>query len=69
MAADHTGTAPPRAAPDVRTVETSQLRRAGLKITIPRVKILEILASSSTLRHMSAEDVYRRLLDQTNAPA
>src|SRR5678815_1708950 len=63
MAADHTGTAPPRAAPDVRTVETSQLRRAGLKITIPRVKILEILASSSTLRHMSAEDVYRRLLD------
>ena len=34
MAADHTGTAPPRTAPDVRTVETSQLRRAGLKITI-----------------------------------
>ena len=43
-------------------METSQLRRAGLKITIPRVKILDILASS-TLRHMSAEDVYRRLLD------
>jgi Fur family ferric uptake transcriptional regulator len=63
MAADHTATARPRApTPDGRPVETSQLRRAGLKITIPRVKILEILAGSA-LRHMSAEDVYRRLLD------
>lgn len=44
------------------TVEPSQLRRAGLKITVPRLKILEILASSQP-RHMSAEDVYRRLLD------
>ena len=43
-------------------METSQLRRAGLKITMPRVKILEILASA-TPRHLSAEDVYRRLLD------
>jgi Fur family ferric uptake transcriptional regulator len=43
-------------------VEPSQLRRAGLKITVPRLKILEILASSQP-RHMSAEDVYRRLLD------
>jgi Fur family transcriptional regulator, ferric uptake regulator len=44
------------------TVEPSQLRRAGLKITAPRLKILEILASA-TVRHMSAEDVYRRLLE------
>jgi len=43
-------------------VEPSQLRRAGLKITAPRLKILEILASATT-RHMSAEDVYRRLLE------
>jgi Fur family ferric uptake transcriptional regulator len=43
-------------------VEPSQLRRAGLKITAPRLKILEILASA-TVRHMSAEDVYRRLLE------
>ena len=43
-------------------VEPSHLRRAGLKITVPRLKILEILASSQP-RHMSAEDVYRRLLD------
>jgi Fur family ferric uptake transcriptional regulator len=43
-------------------VEPSQLRRAGLKITVPRLKILEILASNAA-RHMSAEDVYRRLLE------
>jgi Fur family ferric uptake transcriptional regulator len=43
-------------------MEPSELRRAGLKVTIPRVKILEILAGSQP-RHMSAEDVYRRLLD------
>jgi len=43
-------------------VEPSQLRRAGLKITVPRLKILEIMASSQP-RHLSAEDVYRRLLD------
>ena len=46
----------------MQTVEPSQLRRAGLKITAPRLKILEILASA-TVRHMSAEDVYRRLLE------
>jgi Fur family ferric uptake transcriptional regulator len=43
-------------------VEPSHLRQAGLKITVPRLKILEILASSQP-RHMSAEDVYRRLLE------
>ena len=43
-------------------MEPSQLREAGLKVTVPRLKILEILASSQP-RHLSAEDVYRRLLD------
>ena len=43
-------------------MEPSQLRRAGLKITAPRLKILEILATTA-VRHMSAEDVYRRLLE------
>jgi len=43
-------------------VEPSQLRRAGLKITVPRLKILDIMASSQP-RHLSAEDVYRRLLE------
>ena len=43
-------------------MEPSHLRRAGLKITVPRLKILDILASSQP-RHLSAEDVYRRLLE------
>ena len=38
-----------------------ELRKAGLKVTIPRVKILELLESSD-VHHMSAEDVYKALL-------
>jgi Fur family ferric uptake transcriptional regulator len=53
---------PARTPKDATAVEPSQLRRAGLKITMPRLKILEILAGSQP-RHMSAEDVYRRLID------
>lgn len=45
-------------------METSDLRKAGLKVTLPRVKILEILAGSHG-RHLSAEDIYRALLDQS----
>ena len=43
-------------------VEGKDLRKAGLKVTLPRLKILEILEGSAT-RHMSAEDIYRALLD------
>ncbi|MEH6549432.1 MAG: ferric iron uptake transcriptional regulator [Pseudomonadales bacterium] len=40
-----------------------ELRKAGLKVTLPRVKILNILESGGDgKRHMSAEDVYRSLL-------
>ena len=42
--------------------ENQELRKAGLKVTLPRVKILQILESSD-VRHMSAEDVYKALLD------
>lgn len=43
--------------------QNQELRKAGLKITLPRVKILEILESSGDgPQHMSAEDVYRALL-------
>src|SRR3569833_2968345 len=45
------------------TVEGKDLRKAGLKVTLPRLKILEILESSTTARHLSAEDIYRNLLD------
>jgi Fur family ferric uptake transcriptional regulator len=44
-----------------KAVETSDLKKAGLKITAPRLKILEILGSAQP-RHMSAEDIYRHLL-------
>ena len=42
--------------------ENQELRRAGLKVTLPRVKILQILENSQ-LRHMTAEDVYRALIE------
>ncbi len=42
-------------------MESQEIRKAGLKVTLPRVKILEILESSST-RHLSAEDIYKKLL-------
>lgn len=41
--------------------QRQELRKAGLKITLPRLKILEILEDSSQ-RHMSAEDIYKELL-------
>lgn len=43
-------------------METQDLRNAGLKVTLPRVKILEMLERSNS-RHLSAEDIYRRLLE------
>lgn len=43
-------------------LENSELRKAGLKVTLPRLKILNILESSAT-RHISAEEVYKQLLE------
>jgi len=43
------------------SAESSDLRNAGLKVTLPRLKILDILAEGSA-RHLSAEDIYKRLL-------
>lgn len=43
-------------------MESQDLRNAGLKVTLPRMKILEMLEQSEQ-RHMSAEDIYRELLD------
>jgi Fur family ferric uptake transcriptional regulator len=43
-------------------MESQDLRRAGLKVTLPRVKILEILAGVA-MQHLSAEDLYRHLLE------
>ncbi len=43
-------------------MESSHIKKAGLKITHPRMKILEFLETSKT-RHHSAENVYRSLMD------
>ena len=42
---------------------SQDLRQAGLKATLPRVKILEIMERSS-VRHLSAEDIYKALLEE-----
>ena len=44
-------------------MEPQELRKVGLKVTHPRVLILEILANASP-RHMTAEDIYRELKER-----
>ncbi len=51
-----------RAVRNLITMSTKELKKAGLKATLPRLKILEILENSDEQRHMSAEDVYKTLL-------
>jgi Fur family ferric uptake transcriptional regulator len=43
-------------------VTKEDLRKAGLKVTLPRIKILQLLDSSAE-HHMSAEDIYRALIE------
>lgn len=43
-------------------LQRQELKKAGLKVTLPRLKILEILEGSDP-RHMSAEDIYKVLLN------
>ena len=42
-------------------MEQKDLKNAGLKATLPRLRILEFLEASD-FKHMSAEDVYKALL-------
>ncbi|WP_111642440.1 ferric iron uptake transcriptional regulator [Marinimicrobium alkaliphilum] len=44
------------------TDENQELRKAGLKVTLPRVKILQMLETAEE-HHMSAEDVYKALIE------
>jgi len=46
-----------------RPIESHDLRKMGLKVTHPRLRILDIL-SHAQKKHMNAEDVYRALLEQ-----
>lgn len=43
-------------------MNNTDLKKVGLKITLPRVKILEILENARD-RHLSAEDIYKILVD------
>lgn len=45
---------------EAMSLSNQELRKAGLKVTLPRVKILELL-ESSPVHHLSAEDVYKAL--------
>lgn len=46
-------------------MESDNIRSAGLKVTVPRVKILQMLESrAENDRHLSAEDVYKTLLQE-----
>ncbi|WP_019530787.1 ferric iron uptake transcriptional regulator [Dasania marina] len=45
-------------------IQNQELRKAGLKVTLPRVKILQLLeAAEQDSHHLSAEDVYKALLE------
>ncbi|MDG6778237.1 ferric iron uptake transcriptional regulator [Thiomicrorhabdus sp. zzn3] len=42
----------------------AELKKVGLKVTLPRLKILEILEGAGEDHHLTAEDVYKILLEQ-----
>ena len=45
-------------------IENQEIRKAGLKVTLPRIKVLQLLENASeSAHHMSAEEVYRALLE------
>ena len=44
-------------------MESNDLKKAGLKVTLPRMKILDLM-ESSPVRHQSAEDIYQALRDE-----
>jgi Fur family ferric uptake transcriptional regulator len=41
--------------------DDAELKKAGLKVTLPRLRILELLEDDEK-NHLSAEEIYRRLL-------
>lgn len=44
----------------------SDIKRAGLKVTLPRLKVLEVLENADP-HHLSAEDVYKNLIDSDDS--
>ena len=45
-------------------METQDLKNVGLKVTLPRIKILQILEKQVDERHLTAEKVYKILLSE-----
>jgi len=43
--------------------DPKELKSTGLKVTVPRLKVLDLFQHSAT-RHLTAEDVYRKLLEE-----
>ena len=43
-------------------MQSDDLKKAGLKVTLPRMKILELLETSGE-HHLSAEDIYKMLME------
>ena len=46
-----------------RPLESNELRRVGLKVTHPRMRILELLEGIQPQHHLTAEDISRHLLE------
>ena len=42
--------------------DDAELKKAGLKVTLPRLRVLELLESSDS-PHLSAEDIYKKLIN------
>ncbi len=47
-------------------MDSTDLKQAGLKTTLPRLRVLSILENSK-IRHLSAEDVYKELLNEEDS--
>ena len=45
-------------------MESLELRKAGLKVTHPRMRILQVLEQNTPHHHLNAEEIYRALLEQ-----
>ena len=46
----------------IKLTDDAELKKAGLKVTLPRLRILELL-EDGVKAHLSAEEIYRRLID------
>ena len=47
-------------------VKGTELKRVGLKVTLPRLKVLEVLERAEP-HHLSAEDVYKKLIESDDS--